>query len=91
MSSRFLPSLGQLQRASKRLPDPREWPNDECTIPVDEDEEDGYEFSFKKVKFNSRTNGKTCKWVYDGKLMVNTIYCGNENKDQNTKPATSKK
>ena len=71
MSTRFLPSLGQLRRASRDLPDPDNWPNSDYSVPVDEKKRD-YELVFRKVKFSSRNNGKVSRWVYEGKIMIPT-------------------
>jgi len=70
MSNRFLPSLGQLHQASKKLPDPEICEQREYSVSLN-GESRSYELTFRRVKFSSRISGKTYKWVYEGKVMLN--------------------
>lgn len=71
MSDRFLPSLSQLRAASHELPDPEIWPEDEYIVPI-ESAKRVHQVSFSRVKFASRSNGRTFRWVYEGKILIRT-------------------
>ncbi len=66
---RFLPSLSQIQRASTELPAPDSVKEESFSVSLSKSNSD-YEIVFEKVKFNSRTSGKTTKWIYNGKMLV---------------------
>lgn len=69
MSDRFLPSLSQIRAASSELPDPEIWPDNEYSVPV-ESSKRVYEIVFNRIKFASRSSGRTYRWVYDGKVLI---------------------
>lgn len=71
MSERFLPSLGQLKTAAEELPDPEIWPEDEYVVPL-EGKQTVHQILFNRVKFSSRSNGRTYRWIYHGKVMIRT-------------------
>lgn len=69
MSERFIPSITQLKTATEELPDVELWPEEEYVVPI-EGRRRSYSISFRKVKYKSRAGDKTCRWMYDGKVMV---------------------
>lgn len=69
MSKRFLPSLSQIERASRELPRPETVSEESLDIPLGNGAGD-YKITFQRVKFASRSSGKTVRWVYDGKVMI---------------------
>ncbi|WOO40353.1 hypothetical protein [Rubellicoccus peritrichatus] len=69
MNDRFLPSLSQVRAASEELPDPEIWPENEYSVPI-EGSKKVHEVIFSRVKFASRSNGRTYRWVYDGKILI---------------------
>lgn len=71
MNDRFLPSLGQIRAASEELPDPEIWPEDEYSVPI-EGSKKVHEVIFNRIKFASRSNGRTYRWVYEGKILIRT-------------------
>ncbi len=71
MSDRFLPSLGQLRTASEELPDPEIWPEEEYIVPI-EGSKKVHQVVFSRIKFSSRSNGRTYRWVYNGKVLIRT-------------------
>jgi len=77
MPERFIPSLGQIRAASEELPDPEIWPDNEYTVPI----ESGklvQELAFQRVKF-TRSNGRTYRWVYEGKVLIRLHQSASEN------------
>lgn len=71
MSDRFLPSLGQLRAASEELPDPEIWPEEDYIVPIESGKR-VHQVTFSRVKFASRSNGRTYRWVYQGKVLIRT-------------------
>ncbi len=66
MSARYLPSVGQLVRASKKLPDPNESRENCFEVPLGESKK--HVIAFQKIRYKS-TQGKVNRWVYEGKVM----------------------
>ena len=71
MSDRFLPSIGQLRIASQELPDPEIWPEEEYSVPI-EGSKKVHQIIFNRIKFASRSSGRTFRWVYNGKVLIRT-------------------
>jgi len=70
-SKRFLPSLEQVRKAAKQLPDPMEHELDECSVQV-EMGDSKRDLRFKRIKFSSSSKGRTYRWIYEGKVLVRT-------------------
>ncbi len=68
MSERFVPNLKQVEQAAQQLPDAEIWPEDEFLVPLDSHTD--RQLTFRRIRFNSRSQGKTYRWVYDGKVLV---------------------
>tara|TARA_B100000941_G_C28239188_1_gene415594 strand:+ start:387 stop:638 length:252 start_codon:yes stop_codon:yes gene_type:complete len=66
---RFLPSLSQVERASIELPSPDSVTEDTYSVQLGNGNSD-YKITFEKVKFSSRTTGKTTKWIFNGKILI---------------------
>lgn len=70
MNKRFLPSLSQIERASMDLPNPETVQGESMDIPLGKSSKGEHKITFHRVKFSSRTEGRTVRWVYSGKVMI---------------------
>lgn len=62
---RYIPSMRTLKLAAESLPPAQTWRADTVQVPVHEDRL----IEFKKIRFKTK-EGKTARWVYEGKLIV---------------------
>lgn len=75
MSSRFVPSLRQLESATKHLPDPSIWPDEVFLVPLRSGETQRT-LTFRKVVYNVRGSTTTHRWLYEGKVMMHHYDAG---------------
>ncbi|MEY3000527.1 MAG: hypothetical protein RL648_741 [Verrucomicrobiota bacterium] len=62
---RYIPSIRTLKKAAESLPPAQTWRADTVQVPVNETRL----IEFKKIRFKTK-EGKTDRWVYEGKLIV---------------------
>jgi hypothetical protein len=62
---RYIPSLHTIQQAADSLPPAQGWRADSYSVPVNDERL----IEFRRIKFKTR-DGKTERWVYDGKVLV---------------------
>ena len=67
-SPKFLPNLTQLQEATKELPDPEEWGEDNYTHQLlVNNQRKTLEFVRKRI---TRGSQRPYRWVYEGKILI---------------------
>ena len=66
---RNIPSLQQLRRAGRRLPDPKKWTDDLYIVPVGRGSSE-MKLRFRHIHFSGGHHEGEPRWIYDGKVMI---------------------
>ncbi|MEM8550464.1 MAG: hypothetical protein AAGF10_06705 [Verrucomicrobiota bacterium] len=68
-SQRFLPSFSQVHRAAQELPNPESFSEETIDIPIGRESKQRV-ITFHRIKYASRSSGKTVRWVYKGGILI---------------------
>jgi len=68
-TQRFIPTLQQVQTASRELPLPDLWPEEQYVVAV-QGRRKIHEMNFRKIAFLNKSKEKVYRWVYEGKVFV---------------------
>ena len=71
MGAPFIPSLKQVSDASRKLPIPDLWPDDNYVIPI-ANSQVTRDLKFRKLAFENTDRELCYHWVYEGKITVET-------------------
>ncbi|MGF1450437.1 MAG: hypothetical protein ACFB21_00005 [Opitutales bacterium] len=90
MSSRFVPSIRQLETAAEMLPNPDSWPDDVYVVPIGKSERQRL-LTFRRVEFNQRDGEVAQRWLYEGKVLIQHYVSGSDAEGTDGKKTTRRR
>ncbi len=73
--SKYIPSLSQIESATKKLPNPKNYQNDSFEVVIDK--ENSKTVSFEKIKFKKPDGKSSQKWTYKGRIIIDSKFLEN--------------